>query len=79
MAPLRHRIERLERLLPSSASATAESAQALVRHMSTDDRAALRSILQRFAPGRTTLTTTDRASINAIERRACDRMETAHA
>ncbi|CAO3407844.1 hypothetical protein [Azospirillum largimobile] len=79
MMPLRHRIERLERQLPSGASATVESARSLVRHMSTDDRAALRSILQRFAPGRTTLTTTERVEIDAIERRARDRMETAHA
>lgn len=79
MTPLRHRIERLERQLPISASASAEPARALVRHMSTDDRAALRSILQRFAPGRTTLTTTERAEIDAIERRARDRMESAHA
>ncbi len=79
MAPLRHRIERLERLLPSIASATGESARALVRHMSTDDRAALRSILQRFAPGRTTLTATEREAIDAIERRTRDRMESAHA
>ncbi|WP_434626101.1 hypothetical protein [Azospirillum sp. B2RO_4] len=79
MTPLRHRIERLERQLPGGACATAEPARALVRHMSTDDRAALRSILQRFAPGRTTLNTTERAEIDAIERRARDRMETAHA
>jgi hypothetical protein len=79
MRPLRHRIERLERLLPRGASATGEPARALVRHMSTDDRAALRAILQRLAPGRTTLTTTERADIDAIERRARDRMESAHA
>ncbi|MGA1858813.1 hypothetical protein VH569_22720 [Azospirillum sp. 11R-A] len=79
MTPLRHRIERLERRLPSSASATGEPARALVRHISTDDRAALRSILQRFAPGRTTLTTTERAEIDAIEHRTRERMESAHA
>lgn len=79
MAPLRHRIERLERQLPNGASATGEPARTLVRHMSTDDRAALRSILQRFSPGRTTLTTIERASIDAIERRTRERMESAHA
>lgn len=79
MAPLRHRIERLERLLPSIVSATGEPARALVRHMATDDRAALRTILQGFAPGRATLTTTERAEIDAIERRTRERMESAHA
>ena len=79
MAPLRHRIERLERQLPSGASASVEPARTLVRHMSTDDRAALRSILQRFSPSRTTLTTTERAEIDAIERRTRERMESAHA
>lgn len=79
MTPLRHRIERLERQLPSGASATVESARALVRYTSSDDRAALRTILQRLALGRTTLTTTERAEIDAIERRARNRMETAHA
>ncbi|WP_146210702.1 hypothetical protein [Azospirillum sp. TSO35-2] len=79
MAPLRHRIERLERRRPSSASATAEPARGLVRHMAIEDRAALRAILQRFAPGRTTLTTTERTAIDTIERRARERMESAHA
>ncbi|CAO3350891.1 hypothetical protein [Azospirillum palustre] len=79
MTPLRHRIERLERLLPSGASTTGEPARTLVRHMSTDDRAALRTVLQRFAPGRTTLTTTERAEIDAIERRTREQMESAHA
>ncbi|CAO3401862.1 hypothetical protein [Azospirillum palustre] len=79
MTPLRHRIERLERQMSSGANATVEPARALVRHMSTEDRAALRAILQRFAPNCTTLTTTERAEIDAIERRTRDRMETAHA
>lgn len=78
MTPLRHRIERLERQLTNGASATKEPARALVRHMA-EDRATLRAIVQRLAPGRTTLTTTERASIDVIERRARERMETAHA